>query len=121
MSVGITVTRQNTDAEIAALGIQLNALFNRVREFNAYVLALGSAGLQALPSSVGTVAVYTSGEATTLLNAAADLDRLRLVYAGLMYVTFGATVNTGTPIANDGSHFGYPFSISVGVVSGFGH
>lgn len=115
MSVGIAITKAMLDSEIASMGVQFNSLFDRVRRFNAAVTAIGSTALQAAPYA------YSSAEATTLLAAAGDLDKLRQVYTGAMYVAAGATVNTGVPTANDGTHFGYPFSINVDKTDGFGY
>jgi hypothetical protein len=108
-------TLAQVQQEILSLGTQMNALFTRIQMYNTFIAALGTAGLQAAPYSL------SSGDATTLFSAAADLDNFRKVYSGLMYVTSGATVNTGTPTNNDGTHFGYPFGINVGKIDGFGY
>lgn len=110
------ITLAQLTNEIASFGVQLNLLLNhQIATFAADVLAIGATALQAAPYSL------SSADANTLVAAAQDLDNLRKVYAGLMYVASGGSVNAGTPTNNDGTHFGYPFNINVNKCSGLGY
>jgi hypothetical protein len=107
------ITLAQLTSEILSIGVQLGNILNvQVFNFAADVVAIGTAGLQAAPYSLA------SADATLLFNACQDLDHFRQVYAGLMYVAAGATVNSGVPTANDGTHFGYNFGINVNQCDG---
>ena len=77
------------------------------------VAAVGP-GVWTLLGSARTLAVIA------LINAYNDLNTLGKVYYGNDYVASGATVNSGTPTANDATHFGFNFSITVGKAAGIG-
>ncbi len=109
------VTLTQVQNEILAMGAQLNSFFNRVQLYAVFIQGLGVAGLEAAPYSM------SSADATLVFNAAQDLDNFRKVYAGLEFVASGATLNSGTPTPNDGTHFGYPFSLNVGKCAGLGY
>lgn len=114
MAVNQVTTTQLT-GEALSIDVQMNSLMNRINLWTAFVIAVGTGGLQAAPYNM------TSGDATDLFNAAQDWSNYRKVFLGLMYVTFGATLNTGTPTNNDVTHFGYPFNANPGKVAGLGY
>lgn len=109
------ITPAQINSEILSIGVQLNQLLNvQVFNFCTKIVAIGVAGLEAAPYS------YAAADATALFNACQDLLNFRLVYAGSMYIAAGATVNSGVPTNNDGTHFGYPFNINVNQIDGLG-
>ncbi len=113
MSVGRTLSKDTVDAQVAAFGVQLNNLFFQIQTFAATLDATVDASLTALG--------YSSADIALLRSAYRDLNKFRQVYAGTMFVAAGATLNTGVPTANDGTHFGYQFSLFANQVDGVGY
>lgn len=113
MSVGRVIDKATIDGQIASFGTQFNAIFNQVQLFAAALDATVDATLTALG--------YSAGDISQLRSAYRDLNKLRQVYSGAMYVASGATLNSGVPTANDATHFGYPFSLFVSQVDGIGY
>lgn len=114
MSVNQTTTKQLTE-EAQTHNNELNARFYRIQLWASQIIALGVAGLTAAPYSM------TSPDATALFNSAQDMDNLRKVWQGLMYVTSGATLNSGVPNNNDATHFGYPFYLNPSKTANLGY
>jgi hypothetical protein len=108
---------------LAQLTNEAQSIYNQLNSLLIYrgniwandIIAIGVAGLQTVPYSL------TAGDATALFNAAQDILNFEKVWLGTVYVTPGATVNTGVPTANDSTHFGYPFSLNPSKVAGLGY
>lgn len=110
------ITLAQLTNEALAIYDTLNQLLTyRVLTWAADVNAIGLSALQAAPYNLSL------SDAQALINAANDLDNFRKVWTGAMYVAAGATLNTGVPTNNDGTHFGYPFNLNPSKVAGLGY
>lgn len=115
MSIGAsTLNTANINTIIGNWAVQLQDMFANIVVFKATLDKIGLAGLEAAPYN------FSAGDAQALINAYNDLNTLANVYYGLEYIVSGATVNTGVPTANSAGHFGYNFSITIGLAAGIG-
>jgi hypothetical protein len=115
MSIGASsLNIGNINNIIGNWATNLHVMFSQITLYKATLDAIGLAGLQAAPYNM------SAGDAQALINAYNDLNTLSKVYYGNDYIVAGATVNSGVPTANDASHFGYNFDISIGKAAGIG-
>jgi hypothetical protein len=115
MSIGaLTLNTANINAIAGAWSTSLKQIFSQAITYKASLDNIGLAGLQLAPYNM------TATDAQALINMYNDLNTLGKVYYGTNYVAPGATVNSGVPTANDGTHFGYNFDISIGKAAGIG-
>jgi hypothetical protein len=113
MPVGQQIDKATVDAQVASLAKQLTAIFGNVQVFTTHMDAVVDATLTAMG--------YSAGEISLLRSAYRDMDKLRQVWQGLMFVTSGATANNGVPTANGAGAFGYDFRAFTKQVDGIGY
>lgn len=103
MSVGVVLTKANIDTEIANFQIQQNNLDDKATDMWNVLEGTADATL----TSLG----YSAGDITLLRSIYRDYYHFMQVRKGLWYVAPGATAGSGVPTANDGTHFGYNFTV----------
>lgn len=113
MSVGQVIDKATIDAQVSSFSKQLTSLFNNIQQFTLRLDATVDATLTALG--------YSAGDISLLRSAYRDLDKLRQVYTGAMFVASGATAGSGVPTANGASAFGYAFNLFPKQTDGVGY
>jgi hypothetical protein len=108
---GVPLDRNTIDSTLAYFARNYNTLFFQMAQFTKIMDAIADADLISLAAPTGKTA-YVQADVNALRAAYRDLNKVGLVAAGSMYVTAGATLNTGVPAADDGTHFGYPFLLN---------
>jgi sulfite exporter TauE/SafE len=106
MSVGFSYGKSDIDNLAGGLTRAIDQDLIKVQQFAAWLNTMTDASLLALG--------YVQADVNTLRSAITDLDKLRQIYQGTMYVTNGATPGSGVPTVGNG----YVFTTFAKLLSG---
>lgn len=112
MAAGQILTQADFCNQVAAIAIRVNTLLSfNVPSVQQRMLALGAAGIVALPAPSGFAPLVTA-DANALMNAMNELNDLAACYVGTKIITAGGSPGSGATSVGNGHDFrNYPSNI----------